>query len=168
VSCTYRNYLHASEPSCAATQELSNILRNSKVHYHVCKGCPPVPVLIWISLVSTTQSNLSKILYSIQSVPPSPISPRSYIHSSFVLYAHLILLNLTILIMLGAPHYATFSNPLSLHLLSTLFSNTLSLRFSFNVRDQVSHPYITTGKIIVLHSLNQILIFCCFQIFGLL
>jgi hypothetical protein len=34
-------------------------------------------------------------------------------------------------------------------LLSTLFSNTLSLCSSRNVRDQVSHPYRTTGKIIV-------------------
>ena len=34
--------------------------------------------------------------------------------------------------------------------LSTLFSNTLSLRFSLNVSDQVSHPYKTTGKIIAL------------------
>jgi polysaccharide pyruvyl transferase WcaK-like protein len=33
-------------------------------------------------------------------------------------------------------------------LLSTLFSNTLSLCSSLNVRDQVSHPYRTTGKII--------------------
>jgi len=31
-------------------------------------------------------------------------------------------------------------------LLSTLFSNTLSLRSSFNVSDQVSHPYKTRGK----------------------
>jgi hypothetical protein len=38
-------------------------------------------------------------------------------------------------------------------LLSTLFSNTLSLCFSLNVRDQVSHPYRTTGKIIVLYIL---------------
>jgi hypothetical protein len=38
-------------------------------------------------------------------------------------------------------------------LLSTLFSNTLNLRFSFNVSDQVSHPYRTTGKIIVLYIL---------------
>jgi hypothetical protein len=30
-------------------------------------------------------------------------------------------------------------------LLRTLFSNTLSLRSSFNVRDQVPHPYKTTG-----------------------
>jgi len=34
-------------------------------------------------------------------------------------------------------------------LLSTLFSNTLSLRSSLHVSDQVSHPY-KTGKIIVL------------------
>jgi hypothetical protein len=36
-------------------------------------------------------------------------------------------------------------------LLSTLLSNTFSLCASFNVRDQVSHPYSTTGKIIVLY-----------------
>jgi hypothetical protein len=59
-----------------------------------------------------------------------------------------------------APHYAVSSNlpPLiSLLgpniLLSTLFSNTLSLCSSLNVRDQVSHPYRTTGKIIVLYIL---------------
>jgi hypothetical protein len=32
-------------------------------------------------------------------------------------------------------------------LLNTLFSKTLSLLSSFKVRDQVSHPYNTTGKI---------------------
>ena len=35
-------------------------------------------------------------------------------------------------------------------LLSTLFSNTLSLHSSLHVSDQVSHPYETTSKIIVL------------------
>ena len=38
-------------------------------------------------------------------------------------------------------------------LLRTLFSNTLSLRSYLNVSDQVSHPYKTTGKIIVLYIL---------------
>jgi hypothetical protein len=33
-------------------------------------------------------------------------------------------------------------------LLSTLFSNTLSLCSSLNVIDQVSHPYETTGRTI--------------------
>jgi phosphate starvation-inducible membrane PsiE len=36
-------------------------------------------------------------------------------------------------------------------LLSTLFSNTFSLRSSLNVSDQASHPYKTTGKIIVIY-----------------
>ena len=38
-------------------------------------------------------------------------------------------------------------------LLNTLFSNTLSLLSSRNVSDQVSQPYKTTGKIIVLYIL---------------
>jgi hypothetical protein len=38
-------------------------------------------------------------------------------------------------------------------LLNTLFSNTLSLCSSPKVRDQVSHPYSTTGKITVLNIL---------------
>jgi hypothetical protein len=39
-------------------------------------------------------------------------------------------------------------------LLSTLFSNTLSLCSSLNVRDQVLHRYRTTGKIRVLYILS--------------
>jgi len=39
-------------------------------------------------------------------------------------------------------------------LLSTLFSNTLGLRSSLNVSDQVPHPYKTTDKIIVMYILN--------------
>ena len=38
-------------------------------------------------------------------------------------------------------------------LLSTLFSNTLSLRFSLIVSDQVSHPHKSTGKSIALYIL---------------
>ena len=38
-------------------------------------------------------------------------------------------------------------------LLNTMFSNTLSFISSRNVSDQVSHPYKTTGKIIVLYIL---------------
>ena len=38
--------------------------------------------------------------------------------------------------------------------LSTLFSNTLNLRSSLNVIDQVSHSYKTTGKIMVLYILT--------------
>jgi hypothetical protein len=54
-----------------------------------------------------------------------------------------------------APHYVVFSGlpPLPPNiLLSTLFSNTLSLRFSLSV-SQVTHPYKTADKFIVLYIL---------------
>jgi hypothetical protein len=39
------------------------------------------------------------------------------------------------------------------NILNTLFSNTPSLCSTLSVNDHVSHPYKTTGKIIVLCSL---------------
>jgi hypothetical protein len=43
--------------------------------------------------------------------------------------------------------------------LSILFSNTLSLCSSLNVRDQVLHPHRTTGKIIVLYILWRVRVY---------
>jgi hypothetical protein len=40
-------------------------------------------------------------------------------------------------------------------LLNTIFSNTGSFLSSLNVSDQVSHPYTTTGKIMVLYILTN-------------
>src|SRR5215471_1036091 len=59
----------------------------------------------------------------------------------------------------SAPHYAAFPIPVTSSLLGpntllkTPFSNTLSLCSSLNVSDQVSYPYKTTGRIIVLYIL---------------
>ena len=50
-------------------------------------------------------------------------------------------------------HSLVTSSLLGPNILNTLFSNTLSLRSSLNVSDQVSHSYTTTGKIIVLYVL---------------
>jgi hypothetical protein len=49
-----------------------------------------------------------------------------------------------------------FCSPSSLGpdiLLSTLFSSNLNFCFSRSVRDQVSHPYKTTGKNVILYIL---------------
>ncbi|PNF35255.1 hypothetical protein B7P43_G04797 [Cryptotermes secundus] len=82
--------------------------------------------------------------------------------------AHLILLNLIILIILGEQHklrgsslcsfQQTLFSPLLVPIFSfiTLFSNSLSLCYSLSFRDQV---YKITGKIIVLYiKLNYIYI----------
>jgi len=80
--------------------------------------------------------------------------------------AHLILLDLITGIIFGE-QYRSLSYPLCKFLhsrvtssllgpnipLSTLFSNTLSLRSSRNMSDQVSHPYKTTSEVTVLYIL---------------
>jgi hypothetical protein len=83
--------------------------------------------------------------------------------------AHLILLDLICLIISGDESKLRNSSLCNfLHspatssqfgpniLLRTLFINTLSLCSSLNVRDQVSHPYKTTGRIMVLYILTFI------------
>jgi hypothetical protein len=58
----------------------------------------------------------------------------------------------------SASHYGTFSSRLSSASIwgqntpfGILFSNTLSLGSSLDVRDQIAHPYQTTGRIIVMY-----------------
>jgi hypothetical protein len=80
---------------------------------------------------------------------------------SFVLHVHYIFLELIILIIIiiiiMKLFISQFSVTSSLYgqdiLLSTLFSNTLCLCSSLNVREEVSHPYRNTCKIIVLYIL---------------
>jgi hypothetical protein len=98
---------------------------------------------------------LTKALYGISFAHacymPCPSNPLWLAHSSYIWWRIQVA---KLLIMTFFPTSCYF-NPLrsTYILLSTLFSNTLSLGFSFNVRDQVSHPYRTTGKIIVFYIL---------------
>ena len=157
----------------AASQETPRISRNPKVHYRTHKCPPPVSILgqpnpvhiptSWRSILISTHLRLGL---------PSGLLPSGfpmktlYTNFSSLIRAtcppHLILLDFITRIILGE-EYKSFSSSLcnllyspvtsSLVgpniLLNTMFSNTLSFLSSRSVNDQVSHPYKTTGKIIV-------------------
>ena len=164
----------------AASQEISRILWNPRIHYLIHKFLPAVPILSQLDSVHTPQPTSWRSILILSSHLSLGL-PSGLFHSGFptktlhtplpspigaIWPAHLILLDFISRTVLGE-EYRTLSSELCsfLHspvtssllgsniLLNTIFSNTLSVRSSLNVSDQISHPYKTTAKIIVLYIL---------------
>ena len=151
-----------------------------KFPHRTHKWPPSVPILSQLHPVPTTPSKFLKIHFKLSSHKrlglPIGLFPSGFPTNTLctplsspirtTCHAQLIHLDFTTRTIL-CEEYRSFSSLLCsfLHspvtssllgpktLLNTLFSNTLSLRSSLNVSDQVSHPYKTTGKVIVLYIL---------------
>ena len=163
--------------SFSASQVIPRILWNTRVHYRIHKCPPPIRILSQLDPVHNTTFHFLKIHRNII-LPSKPGSPKwslslrfphqnpvyaSSLPHTLYMPAHLILLDFITRTILGEEYISLSSSLCSfLHSLVTSFflgpniflnnpiSNTLSLRSSLNVSDQISHPYTTTGKIIFL------------------
>jgi hypothetical protein len=123
---------------------LLNVLdEETEVKQKVFHGCP-------MPQVGATAINNNIPLLPHSCYMPCPSHPPWLDHSDYIWW-RVQLMKLLIMQFSPISHHFTLFSPHNL--LSTLFSNTLSLCSSISITDYVSHPYRTTGKIILLYIL---------------
>jgi len=161
--------------SHSANQEIPRLSWNMKVYCHVHNSLPSIPNLGHMHPVHTLTTYFPQIHSNII-LPPtlrtSKLSlPFRFFYQNFVCISHLThvcymphpcrspwldhpnnswSVQLMKLLIMQPPVISSLLHP---HiLLSTQFSNTINLCSSLSMRNQVSHPYKTTGNIILLYT----------------
>jgi len=113
---------------------------------HLCLGLPSG----LFPLCFPTKTLYTSLLFPIRATCPAHLILLDFITRT-MLGKDYRLLSLSLCSFLHSPATSSLLGPNTL--LNTLFSHTLSLLSSLGVSDQVSHPYRTTGKIVVLYVL---------------
>jgi hypothetical protein len=112
------------------------------------------PTYVFVFLVACFPLALPPTTYTCSSSPHScyiSLPSHSRLDYSNYTWQRVQITKLLVCNFLHSPIVSSLLGPNIL--LSTPFSNTFSLCFHLDVREQVSHPYKTTDKIIVLHIL---------------
>ena len=157
----------------SAGQEIPRILWNPKVHYRTHKYPTSAPILSHLDPVHIATSHFLKIHLNI-TLTSTPATPKWSLSLRFLHLSPVCISSLPQTCYIPRPsHSSPFDHPNNIgwavriiklfimqfsplpcylvpHRPNTLFWNTLSLHSFRNESEQVSHPYKTTSKIIVL------------------